>query len=304
VSTEKTMDDSLISFSISPRSSQRRMDQIWSTLADPLPELVEPTANSDIETDDSSKVLNRLFVDEEKQLLSETLIMESPLSSLPISPRYTERRMGQRWASPADLLPELADLTDSDIDTDDSSKVLNRLFIEDNRGPYYAHDPTPSIDSEESESEHFIVTADTINNLRSFHNKENSDPIYQLVVARSLFEERLKLRENELLKTPASCRLLEILRGTILSPVSTLLVKLHAPSEWRTCVSCEGFLQTHCCLRSQWLGEYNESNNTVVFDFRHLQRLDDEANGAYVQYNGIEDVEEEQSSFYEFISFQ
>jgi len=270
------------------------MDHMWSSPADPVPELIEPSATSDIETDDSSKVPNRLFVHEEKQLSSET---ESPLSSLPQCQRYTERRMGQRWASPADLLPELTDVTyESDIDTDDSSKVLNRLFIEDNRGPY-DYDPTPSIESEESER--FIVTADTINNLGSFHNKENSDPIYQLVVARSLFEERLKQRERELLKTPASCRLLEILSGTILSPVSSLLIKLNAPNEWRTCVSCEGFLQTHCCLRSQWLREYNKSNNNkIVYGFRRLPSLSDVANGAYVQYNDIEDDEEEQYSFY------
>jgi len=318
---DKTMEDSPISFSMCPRSSQPRMDQKQSSPADSLPELTEPTAKSDIEKDDSSKVLNRLFVNEEKQFSSETLVMEPPLGSSTITRRYTERKIGQRWESSRSFAraresgsfvrphPEVpvpvshtgasGSAYDSDIDTDDSSKVLNRLFKEN---MLYAYDPTPSI--ENKESRHFVVSANTISNLGLFHNKGHSYPNYMLEVSRSLFEERLKVRESELLKMPATCRLLAILSETILSPVSTLLVKLNAPNEWKTCESCEGFLQTHCCLKSQKLQESTESNKRSVLGFRRLPSRSDEANGAYVPYNGVEDDEEDQSSSSEFISFQ
>jgi len=223
-------------------------------------ELVEHKVKSNLETDDLSILLNPLFLKEEKET-PESVIKESPTIILPKSPRYIYRKMGQRWASPTDLLPELVDFDESDSDTDDSSKVLNRLFIENDR---YSHDPTPNVENEDTVT--YIVTLayrDTINSTGSPENKMKFDPVYQLAVARSQFEEYLAQRESQLLKTPETRRFLKMLRDTILSPVSTLLVKLHAPDEWRTCMSCEGFLQTNCCLKSLYYQCNNKEYKTV-----------------------------------------
>jgi len=255
----------------SQRSKQKRLGKRCSSPFNLSLELVEHKAKSNTETDDLSIFLNPLFLKEEKET-PESLIKESPPILLPNSPRYKYRKMGQRWASPADLLPELVDFeNESDCDTDDSSKVLNRLFIENNRS---SHDPTPSVESKEPVQ--YIVTLaypDTINSTGSPKNKKKFDPVYKLAVARSLFEKHLAQRESQLLKTPETRRFLKILRDTILSPVSTLLVKLHAPDEWRTCMSCEGFLQTHCCLKSQYYRGYNEEHETVICNYRHLHRI-------------------------------
>jgi len=254
------------------RINQKRLGKRCSSLPFLSLELAEHKAKSDRETDDLSIFLNPLFLKEEKQIPESLIITESPPIPLPNGPRYTHQINEQRWASAADLLPELADFeNESDSDTDDSSKVLNRLFIENNR---WSQDPTPSVESEDPV--HYIVTLaypESINSTGSQENEKKFDPVYKLEVARSLFEEHLAQRESQLLKTPESRRFLKILRDTILSPVSTLLVKLHAPSEWRTCMSCEGFLQTHCCLKSQYFWGYKGEHEPVICNNRHLHPL-------------------------------
>jgi len=239
--------------------------KIFNVPPDPL-KLTEHKAKSDIETDDSSIYLNRLFVEEEKQI-SET---ETPPIPLPYCPRDTQRKMRQRWESP-DPLPELADLNnESDIDTDDSSKAMNRLFIEDNRWSH-AYNPTPSVESEDSMR--FIITLDhqdITNSTGSVQNEKKIDPVNRLSVARSICEERLTQRETRLLQTPETRRFLDVLNGTILAPVSTLIVKLHAPSQWRTCMSCGRFLQTNCCLKSLYFEGYDEERKTVTLNVRYL----------------------------------
>jgi len=178
--------------------------------------------------------------------------------------------MRHRWESP-DLLPELADLDiESDIDTDDSSKAMNRLFIKDNRWPH-AYNPTPSVESDDSMR--YIITLNQqniINSTGSLQNEKKIDPVNKLAIARSICEDRLTQRETQLLQTPETRRFLDVLNGTILSPVSTLLAKLHAPSEWRTCMCCDRFLQTNCCLKSLYFEGYDEKRKTVTLNVRYL----------------------------------
>jgi len=94
------------------------------------------------------------------------------------------------------------------------------------------------------------------NTYTSEQEEESDDPELQLVVARSTLEAWLLLRERNLLKTPDSQLLLTVFSKTVLSPVATLLVQLHAPNEWRSCECCDGFIETYCCLHSHYLQSY------------------------------------------------
>jgi len=202
---------------------------------------------------------------EEEKFPYETNMEDSSLNCFQMSPRYNQPRMGQIWSSPVDLLPELAELSyESDVDTDDSSKFLNRLFVDDYHG-LQVNDLTSS--SETDDSQYIIVTLSTLNSRGS---EENSDPGYRLSIARSQFEKQMKRRESEQLRTPKSFRLLEIFQETILSPVATLLLKLHAPGEWTCCESCGGFIETHCCLRSYMLGEFCEAGSAMALNFHDV----------------------------------
>jgi hypothetical protein len=179
--------------------------------------------------------------------------------------RYNEPRMGGIHSSPVDLTPELADVSDeSDIDTDDSSKFLNRLFTDD----FHGLQVNDSISSSWSgDSDRFIVTISTPNNGVM---EEHPDPMYQLVVARSQFEERLMQRESERLRTPESLTILEIFCDSILSPVATLLLQLYVPRDWRSCESCGGFYETYCCLKSLLFREIQEAGGSVVLNYQPL----------------------------------
>jgi len=122
------------------------------------------------------------------------------------------------------------------------------------------------------------IDSDSANSYTTAVEDENYDPAYQMVVGRSLFEEWLLLREGELLKEPESISLLCIIRDTVLSPVATLLVKFNAPSDWRSCRCCGGFIETHCCLFS-----HEESDDEGVEDqnddFPGLQLFSNDEDG-------------------------
>jgi len=203
---------------------------------------------------------------EEKQLSDEDVIEDSS-SCVQRSPRYKQPRMDHIWSSRSKPLPELAGYSsdDSDLDSfdsDDSSKYLNRLFVQEHR-PLIVNDFNSQTEIDDSEK---ITVTLSRYNTRAF--EKNSDPMNQLIVARSRFEERLKQRESDRLRTPESLRVLEILVGSILSPVATLLIKLHAPNDWNSCESCDGFIEPHCCLKSQWREEFEHPGGAVVLNFR------------------------------------
>jgi len=131
----------------------------------------------------------------------------------------------------------------------------------------------------EDEEASVLSDASQINSLSTYYTTEDEDEndvaAYQMVLGRSLFEEWLVLREGKLLKTPESQSMLRMLGNTILSPVATLLLKFHAPSEWRSCKSCGGFIETHCCLYSQEESdeeELEDQDNDLV----GLQLISDE----------------------------
>jgi len=92
-----------------------------------------------------------------------------------------------------------------------------------------------------------------------------------LAVARGKLETWLDRRERNLLKCPAGFLLLSIIRETVLSPVAILLVKLHAPGMWKSCDSCDGFIEAHCCFislqvyHSLWYDDDDESEEEENF---------------------------------------
>lgn len=126
------------------------------------------------------------------------------------------------------------------------------------------------------------IDSDSANSYTTAVEDENDDPTYKMVVDRSLFEEWLLLREGELLKAPESISLLCIIRDTVLSPVATLVVKFNAPSDWRSCHNCGGFIETHCCLNS-----HEESDEEGLED----QDEDDDFQGVQL-YSSDEDDEQ------------
>lgn len=164
---------------------------------------------------------------------------------------------------------------ESDIDTDDSSKYLNRLYVDDFYGQQLndsisstwsgqLNDSSLSTSSSESDNDRFIVTFSTPAS-RFF---ENSEAMHWLVIARSHFEERMKQREGQLMRTNTSLKLLEILKNTSISQVATLLVKLNAPGYWRSCETCGGFLETYCCLKSRYQDEFEQVDGPIYLNFR------------------------------------
>jgi len=142
----------------------------------------------------------------------------------------------------------------------------------------------------EDEDESDLSDASQINSLSTYYTTEEEDEndvaAYQMVIGRSLFEEWLVLREGELLKTPESKSMLRILGDTILSPVATLLLKFHAPSEWRSCQSCGGFIETHCCLYSHEESDVEELEDQDN-DLLGLQLVSDEEDEGST-YNNLE----------------
>jgi len=193
-------------------------------------------------------------------------------------------RPGSAWQFPSDHYDqiEIAYSDDeSDIDTDDSSKYLNRLFMDDFYGQQVndsiasnwsgqLNDSTSNTSASEYDNDRFIVTLSTPAN-RFF---ENSDPMHWLVIARSQFEERMKQRESQLMQTTSSLSFLKMLQGTLMSPVATVLLKLNAPGHWRSCESCGGFLENYCCLKSRYQDEFEEIEGPVFLNFRSANALE------------------------------
>jgi len=170
-------------------------------------------------------------------------------NSVSYSSNPTQYKPGS-WRIPVEQ-QELSYQSDQrNSETDDSSKYLNRAFVNDFYGQQTNYPPWNS----EPDNNRLIVT----------FSKPAS--LNWLLNGRSQLEERMKLRERQLMRTIESSALLEILRGTILAPVATLLIKLHAPGHWRSCERCCGFLETYCCLQSGYLDEFEEVDGPYVMN--------------------------------------
>jgi len=218
---------------------------------------------------------------EETQLFDEMSLGNSSLGYYQSS--SSNNQWGSAWQYPVEQLAplEIAYSDDeSDIDTDDSSKYLNRLYVDDFygqqlndsisstwSGPF--NDSTLSTSSSESDNDRFIVTLSTPAN-RFF---DDSEATHWLDIARSQFEERIEQRERQLMRTTESLKFLEILKDTSISQVATLLLKLNAPGYWRSCESCGGFLETYCCLKSRYQDEFEHINGPVHLNFRPANTL-------------------------------
>jgi len=176
--------------------------------------------------------------------------------------QFRRRVLSQMSFRKVDSAPKFVNLSNrGDIKTRDSSEHFN-IFADHYRKLEITH----SVSSQKTDKKKHIVVAvpsinyDTLN--------ENSEPMEWLFLARSLFEKRLKREERELLKNPKSVKMLNIFGNTILSPIATLLMKFHAPSSWSCCKKCGGFIETHCCIRSNWQSEFEEANETNAFKYR------------------------------------
>jgi len=148
-----------------------------------------------------------------------------------------------------------------------------------NRDDIKNHDPSEHfnsfadhphcVSSQKTEKKRHIVVAVPAINYDTLN--ENSEPMEWLFLARSLSEKRLKRKESGLLRNPKSVKILNIFGNTKLSPIATLLVKFHAPSSWSCCKNCGGFVETHCCIRSNWQSEFKEANETNAFKYKVLK---------------------------------